>query len=47
MQDGTLVKGNSEQEYTLGDAEYKAFSDANPAVEWLELSDRSALAVIG
>lgn len=47
IQDGALVRGDSEQEYTLGDAGYQEFGNANPTVEWLELSDRSALAVIG
>jgi len=47
IQDGTLVTGDAEQVVTLGDAEYQAFSAANPLVEWLELSDRSALAALG
>ncbi|MBC5646842.1 RNA polymerase sigma factor [Christensenella tenuis] len=47
IQDGTLVKGSAEQSFTMGDADNQAFIAANPSVEWMELSDRSAFTIFG
>lgn len=47
IQGDKLVSGSVEQEMTLGSSEYKTFDAANPTVEWIDISDRSAIAPAG
>lgn len=44
IQGGKLVSGSVERKMTLGSSEYETFNEANPAVEWIDISDQSAIA---
>ena len=43
IKDNKLVTGSVERVVKLGTPEYEAFNKANPTIEWISISDRSAL----
>ena len=43
IKDNELVTGSVERVMKLGTSEYEAFNEANPTIEWISISDRSAL----
>lgn len=43
IKDNELVTGSVERVMKLGTSEYEAFNEASPTIEWISISDRSAL----